>query len=132
MTTNAKKGISSHQLAHDLGLNQKTACFMQTRIRAEMASKHNVLLQGVIETDETYVGGKPRGRGNKSEGKPAKRGRGTNKTTVIGAVEKGGPVVAEPTSDLSGRDVLSFILLLQNVKTNKTRLILTNTRHTTQ
>ena len=53
---NAKKSLSSHQLARDLGLNQKTAWRMETCIRAEMA-KDSVLLQGIVEADETYIGG---------------------------------------------------------------------------
>ena len=58
---NAKKGLSSHQLARDLGLNQKTAWYILTRIRAEMANKTNpIVLQGIIEADETFIGGKPR------------------------------------------------------------------------
>lgn len=64
---NAKKGVSSHQLARDLDLNQKTAWFILVRIRAEMANKVNsILLQGIIEADETYIGGKPR-KPNKRE-----------------------------------------------------------------
>ncbi len=51
---NAKKSISSCQLARDLEMNQKTAWYMLTRIRAEMASQEDVLLQGIIEADETY------------------------------------------------------------------------------
>ena len=58
---NAKKSLSSYQLARDLDLNQKTAWYMMQRIRSEMMRKEGkALLQGIIETDETYVGGKPR------------------------------------------------------------------------
>ena len=49
--------LSSHQLARDLKLNQKTAWYIMTRIRAEMAKKGGSLLQGIIEADETYIGG---------------------------------------------------------------------------
>ena len=62
---NAKKSLSSCQLARDLDLNQKSAWYMQHRIRAQMASRQEALfLQGIVEADETYVGGKPR-KGNK-------------------------------------------------------------------
>ena len=57
---NAKKGLSSCQLQRDLDLTQKTAWYILTRIRAEMAKKGNLLLKGIIEADETYIGGKPR------------------------------------------------------------------------
>lgn len=67
-----------------------------TRIRAEMAKKTNaLLLQGIIETDETYIGGKPCKENKKEDREPAKRGRGTDKTAVIGAVGRGGKVVAQ-------------------------------------
>ena len=114
---NAKKGLSSHQLARDLQLNQKTAWYMMTRIRAEMADKVNsILLQGIIEADETYIGGKPRKENKKEDREPAPRGRGTSKTAVIGAVQRGGQVVAEVAKGLTGRDILEFIRRVVNVK----------------
>ena len=100
----------SYQLARDLGLNQKTAWYMQARIRAEMATKQGaLLLQGIVEADETYVGGRPRKPNRRDDDTPNPRGRGTAKTPVIGAVERGGRVVAEVASDLTGRGVLDFI-----------------------
>ena len=107
---NAKKSLSSYQLARDLGLKQKAAWYMQQRIRAEMASKQGrILLEGIIEADETYVGGKPRKRNKRKDDKPNKRGRGTKKTPVIGAVERGGWVVARVADDLSGCGILQFV-----------------------
>ena len=114
---NAKKSLSSCQLARDLDLNQKTAWFIQVRIRAEMANKTNpIVLQGIIEADETYIGGKPRKENKKEDREPAKRGRGTSKTAVIGAVERGGQVVAEVAKGLTGRDILEFIRRVVNIK----------------
>ena len=52
-----KKGISSVQLAKDLGVTQKTAWFMLHRIRESLREKESVLLDGTIEIDETYIGG---------------------------------------------------------------------------
>lgn len=60
LVVNAKKSLSSYQLARDLELNQKSAWYMQTRIRGAMAAAQGDLLQGIVEADETYVGGKPR------------------------------------------------------------------------
>ena len=106
---NAKKGMSIYQLQRDLNLNQKTAWYILTRIRAEMANKTNpIVLQGIIEADETYIGGKPRKENKKEDRKPAKRGRGTSKTTVIGAVERGGEVVAQVVENLTGRTILLY------------------------
>ena len=106
---NAKKSLSSCQLARDLKLNQKTAWSMMQKIRAEMATKGNTLLKGVIEADETYIGGKPRKRNKKEDRETIKRGRGTSKTAVIGAVERGGDVVAKVANDLTGQSIMRFI-----------------------
>ncbi len=109
LVINAKKSLSSYQLARDLELNQKTAWYMQQRIRAAMAAEQAPMLQGIVEADETYVGGKPR-KGNKRDNdKPNKRGRGTKKTPVIGAVERGGRVAACVTDDLSGKGIVQFL-----------------------
>ena len=109
LTLNAKKGLSSYQLQRDLELNQKTAWYILTRIRAEMSKKGGALLQGIIEADEAYIGGKPRKENKKEDREPAKRGRGTDKTAVIGAVERGGKVVAQVAENLTGRTILKFI-----------------------
>ena len=108
LMVNAKKSLSSHQLARDLDLNQKTAWRMATCIRAEMA-KDSVLLKGIVEADETYIGGKPRKENKKEDREPAKRGRGTDKTAIIGAVERGGKVVAQVAEQLTGRSILNFV-----------------------
>lgn len=113
---NAKKSLSSHQLSRDLQLNQKTAWYLMTRIRSEMAKKGGALLHGIIEADETYIGGKPRKHGKYKDEEPAKRGRGTKKTPVIGAVERGGKVVAEVAKGLKGRDILEFIRSAVNMR----------------
>ena len=93
LMASAKKRLSSCQLARDLDIYQKTAWYMMTRIRAEMACKEDVLPQGIIEADETYVGGEPRRfneRSDDDDQPKSKRGRGTKKTPVIGAVERYG------------------------------------------
>ena len=119
---NAKKGISSYQLARDLELNQKTAWRMETCIRAEMTKETNKLtLQGIIEADETYIGGKPRKANKKVDREPNKRGRGTNKTPVIGVIARGGKVVAEVATKLTGRAIRDFIK--RNVNTKDSELI---------
>ena len=119
LIVNAKKSLSSHQLSRDLDLNQKTAWYIMTRIRSEMAKKGGALLQGIIEADETYIGGKPR-KPNKSEDfEPSKRGRGTDKTAVIGAVERGGKVVAQVAENLTGQRILEFVRSVVNLKNSE-------------
>ena len=111
LVANAKKSLSSCQLGRDIDLNQRSAWYMMQRIRTEMARKSPTLLQGIIEADETFMGGKPRRRKN-GDGNlppPSKRGRGTKKTKVLGAVQRGGKVVARVVTNLSGHTILGFL-----------------------
>lgn len=111
LIVNAKKSVSSCQLARDLDLNQKSAWYLMQRVRAEMATKQGTeLLQGVVEMDETYVGGKPRKKNRRDDDDPpAPRGRGTRKTPVMGAVERGGKVMARVATSASGKAILRFL-----------------------
>ena len=108
LMVNAKKSLSSYQLSRDIEVTQMSCWYMQQRIRAAMASKERHILKDIVEVDETYVGGKPR-RNKGDDDDPPKRGRGTKKTPVIGAVERDGAVVARVADDLSGRGILRFI-----------------------
>ncbi|MFL5279602.1 MAG: IS1595 family transposase [Rhodopila sp.] len=113
---NAKKSASSCQIARDIGIRQPTVWSMMHRIRAVMEGdmEQAGLLHGIVEADETYVGGKPR-KGNKhgedDQKSKAKRGRGTNKTPVVGVVERGGRVAAKPVgkADVAGKGLSKFI-----------------------
>lgn len=107
---NAKESVSSCQLARDLDLNQKSAWYMQQRIRAAMLTDEGELLQGIVEADETYVGGKPRRANNRDDdSQNGKKGRGTKRTPVAGAVERGGRVVAR-VLDNAGQKALEGFL----------------------
>ena len=108
LTLNAKKSLSSYQLARDIKTTHQTALYMQHRIRAAMVETDKVL-QGILEADETYVGGKPRRTNKKDDHKPNPPGRGTKKTPVIGVVERGGSVVAKVAADLSGKGIVKFL-----------------------
>jgi transposase-like protein len=95
LITSHKKGISSLQLARDLGITQKSAWFVLHRIRHAMQTKSfNAPLANTVEADETYVGGKEK---NKHASKRVKgtQGRSTKtKTPVFGMVERNGRLVA--------------------------------------
>ena len=94
---NAKKGLSALQLSRDLKVNKNTAWRITMQIRKAMnQTERRNLLTGIVEMDETYVGGKPR-KGTKGNGEDGKHmsGRGTKKTPVIGAVERQGSVTAK-------------------------------------
>ena len=110
---NAKKSASAYQIARDLGMRRPTVWSMMHRVRVAMANDpdQDKLLHGIVEADETYVGGKPR-KGNRRDGdKPNKRGRGTKKTAVVGIAERGGRVIAAPAKpgDLSAKGLSKFI-----------------------
>jgi transposase-like protein len=104
---NAKKGISSRQLARDIEVNKNTAWYMGMRIRKAMI-EHGELLKGIVEADEVYIGGKPR-KGNNQEPTGSKRGRGTKKIPVIAVVERKGNVRARVAKDLKAKSLARFI-----------------------
>ena len=122
---NARKGLSALQLSRDLQINKNTAWRVSMQIRKAMTQKgQRELLTGIVEMDETYVGGKPR-KGNKSGGpqQDNKRGRGTKKVPVIGAVEREGKVKAKATSKgrMKGKHMRAFVK--QNVDTAQSHLM---------
>lgn len=108
LMANAKKSLSSCQLARDLGLKQKAAWRIMMSIRAEMG-KDNVFLQGIVEADETYIGGKSRKDYDREDGEPLKSGRGTSKVAVLGAVARGGKVVAQLVENVKAETITKFI-----------------------
>ena len=87
LDTTSLKGVSSMKLHRDLGVTQKTAWYMQQRIRAAFAALGpTVRFDGPVEVDETYFGGRER---NKHERDKLKAGRGpVGKTAVVGARDR--------------------------------------------
>ncbi len=97
-----KKGISSCQLARDIQVTQKTAWFILHRIRYGISTKQfKAPLEGTIEVDETYIGGKTHGQGSGYSQK--------NKTAVFGMLERGGEVRATPVPHADGRNLKPII-----------------------
>ncbi|WP_293891277.1 IS1595 family transposase [Flavobacterium sp.] len=92
LVLNAKKGYSARQLGRDLEVTKDTAwrVFMQIR-RALVDDKQ--LMTGIVEADETYIGGKDKNRHNDKK-KPGGQG-GANHTPVIGVLQRDGKVVAK-------------------------------------
>ncbi len=89
---NCKNGISSYEIHRALGITQKTAWFLDHRIRLALTSGSFEKLTGEVEADETFIGGKAR---NMHIGKRQRRITGTggkDKTAVMGIMERGGKV----------------------------------------
>ena len=107
----AKKGLSAMQAARDLEMRRPTVWSMMHRIRAAMVDDGR-FLAGVVEMDETYIGGKPRKSNYKDpDDKGSPRGRGTAKAPVVGAVERGGRVKARAVlkEEMTGADILKIV-----------------------
>ena len=111
----SRKGISSPQMAKMLGLTQKSAWFLDHRIRAAMAHRGG-LFKGEVEVDEAYFGGKER---DKHESERVREGRGAvGKQAVIGLRERNGDVRAFPIGSTDRVTLHSAIV--ENVKRGST------------
>jgi transposase-like protein len=99
MIAKPKNGVSSHEMARSLGITQKSAWFLLHRIRLAMQTGTFAKLDGEIEVDETFIGGKAR---NMHKSKRAKKITGTggnDKAIVAGVLQRGGEVRAVVVSD---------------------------------
>jgi transposase-like protein len=103
LLANCKNGISSYELARDLGVTQRTAWFMLHRIRYAMQTSSLVKLGGggkTVEVDETWIGGSARKMNAKQRARhPGKGKKGSyvvsGKAIVLGMLERGGRVAAK-------------------------------------
>lgn len=120
LIANAKNGISSYELHRSLGVTQKTAWFMLHRIRVALQNGSFELLEGHVEADETYVGGRSEFMHHKVrearrlEGRMGKGGHG--KTIVAGVIQRNGNIVAKVIQRTNRTTMLNF--LMDNVHGN--------------
>lgn len=105
--SNHSKGISSLQLASWLDVTQKTAWFLNHRIRVMLTEKEPIVLNGIVEVDETYVGGKV---SNKHVSKRKNIETLNNKTMVFGAVDRrSGKVVTKIVDNTKSETLIAAI-----------------------
>lgn len=105
-----KKGVSSHQLAKDITVTQKTAWFMLHRLRyAFNHPNFNAPLEGTIEADESFIGGKSE---NKHESKKVRNEEGnliSSKAPVLGMRQRNGHLKAIVVKDVSSWTLIPLI-----------------------
>ncbi|MEK6883963.1 MAG: IS1595 family transposase, partial [Nanoarchaeota archaeon] len=117
MMLSAKGGISASQLARDLGITLKSAWFCTMKVRCAMIETITNL-HGVVEADESYLGGKPRKKSNynlatlsasKMATQRPQRGRGTDKVKVAGMIERDGRVAVKILDKLTSQNLLAML-----------------------
>jgi transposase-like protein len=95
MVSNCKNGVSSYEIARSIGVTQKSAWFMLHRIRLSMQDDSNAQLSGMVEMDETFIGGKVKNMHKSRKPIAATKGRGiVGKTIVVGMLKRNGRVKA--------------------------------------
>jgi transposase-like protein len=111
---NAKKGLSALQLGRDIGVNRKTAWYLQMRIRKAMQEGNdNDLFKGIVEIDETYIGGAQ--RNHSKQKRQERRESGLNftgmqhKQAVIGLLERAGRIKLEVLEKAHGKTIKPII-----------------------
>lgn len=111
---NAKKGLSSLQLARDIGVNRKTGWYLQMRIRKAMQEGDDQdLFKGIVEIDETYIGGAQ--RNHSKQKRQARRESGLNftgmqhKQAVIGLLERAGRIRLQVLEKAHGKTIKPII-----------------------
>ena len=92
LIVNCKNGISSYEIARDIGVTQKSAWFMGHRIRLALQAGSFDKLSGEVEVDETFIGGKARNMHIAQRKRRITGTGGKDKTVVFGALERGGKV----------------------------------------
>lgn len=109
MVVNCRNGVSSCEIARNLGITQKSAWFMLHRIRKAMQAGSFVKMGGPdseIEVDETFIGGKARNmHKSKKLGKGYRHRGGINKAVVMGMLQRGGKVT---TKIITERDKMTL------------------------
>lgn len=100
MMIESKKSVSANQVKRMIGVSYKTAWYLCHRIRSAMGNACNTPLDDTIEADETFIGGKTKGKG---------RGYTGNKAIVAGAIERGGEVRLKVIPNRTRKSLHAFL-----------------------
>lgn len=123
IATSHKKGISSLQLAKDIDVTQKTAWFMLQRIRKCFGIENNNDLDGDVEVDETYIGGKNKNRHFDKKVKNSQGRSFKDKTAVVGMLERQGKLnaykIPDVTSHTLTKEVIKVVRNTANLYTDE-------------
>lgn len=114
LVTSHKKGISSLQLSKDIDVTQKTAWFMLQRIRKCFGIENDNNLDGNVEVDETYVGGKNKNRHSAKKVKNSQGRSSKDKTPVVGMIERQGKLNAKAVNNVQAETLTAEIV--KNIK----------------
>lgn len=106
---NCKNGVSSYEVHRAIGVTQKTAWFMDHRIRFALSQGTINKLSGQIEADETFIGGKARNMHKDRRAAKITGTGGKDKTAVMGILERGGKVRTTVVNDRKKKTLQSEI-----------------------
>jgi transposase-like protein len=112
MLVNCRNGVSSYEIGRAVGITQKSAWFVLHRLRLALQGSGIVKLGGpnsTVEVDETYIGGKARNMHAKERRRKNVKDIGA-KTMVMGAVQRGGKVVAKVVPNRKKDTILNAIV----------------------
>lgn len=114
-----KRGVSSCQLARDLGVTQKTAWNMLHKIREYMDCENDHQLSAEVEIDETFVGGKNKNRHKDKKVEKCQGRSFKDKVPVFGMYQRGGNIVAKVVPDTKAKTLTP---LLEQYVSTKSRV----------
>src|ERR1700737_1510794 len=101
LITESRKGMSANQLKRMLGVTYKTAWYLCHRIRSAMVESQKPMLDGTVEMDEKYLGGRRHG--------PGQTGRGADKEIVIGIRQRSGDLRLFHVKDTKAATLARYI-----------------------
>lgn len=104
-----KRAVSSCQLARDLGVTQKTAWNMLNKLREYMDCENGHQLEGEVEIDETFVGGKNKNRHKDKKVEKCQGRSFKDKVPVFGMIQRDGKLVAKTVSDTKAKTLEPLI-----------------------